>query len=86
MLTKLLTCVLFNINYQLSQEYCIFASFHIRRTDKASESPDSGHNIKAYFEELKDFQTENMISGSELNQLVFIASDDHTVLEEARRE
>jgi hypothetical protein len=27
-----------------------------------------------------------MISGSELNQLVFIASDDHTVLEEARRE
>jgi hypothetical protein len=62
-----------------------FPSFHIRRTDKVYESPDSVHSIKAYFEELKNFENVNEISALEVDQLVFIASDDHTVLEEARR-
>ena len=61
-----------------------FNRFQVRRTDKIKEDPNSRHPIEKYFQKIPTFQNNsNFIQDK--TPVVFIASDDHTVLGEARK-
>ena len=55
----------------------------IRRTDKVIESEDSIHPLEQYFEESTIFYQRQTGKTEIQNKAVFVASDDHLVLEGA---
>lgn len=55
----------------------------IRRTDKIIEASDSIHPIEQYFEESTILYQRATGQTQIMNKTVFVASDDHKVLDEA---
>lgn len=61
-----------------------FSRFHVRRTDKITEAKDSFHKINEYIKPTEEYlrkTTQDIV----IPHTVYIASDEHTVLEEAQR-
>lgn len=56
---------------------------HIRRTDKLRDAKNSFHNVNEYFDAAEAYFNTTGYTNDSLRN-VFLASDEHLVLEEAK--
>ena len=73
-------------NLQNVLEEIFLNRLHVRRTDKTKIQIERTRpkRIEAYFQEILAFQNKSNFV-QEKTPILFIASDDHTVLDEARK-